>query len=408
MGKFLSFSSCLFLVFMLGTGWGVQQTQACTSVIISGRVTPDGRPLMWKHRDTGTPFNHMAFFDDGGYRFLGLVNSDSVSAGVWTGSNETGFCIMNTASYNLKDDEVQEMDREGRLMEKALRVCRTVADFGRFLDTLPRPMGVEANFGVIDAFGGAAYFETKNDGYFKKDVNDPQIAPEGYLIYTNFSFEGRKDEGMGYIRYDNATAVFRKMKPEGYTPRHILRDASRSFYNSLLGIDLKDEEWSPNRANGWFVEQDVIPRRESTAAIVIQGVKPGTDPQLTTLWTALGYPPTAVALPLWVKMGRNQPALTSYDPALKTAPLCMLASQLKDKVYSVHRGNGLKYMHWSLLWNGDGGGYMQRLQETEEKVFGLFLPAIGRWERNGLDSGEVQQLYQRATCLIRDEYARLE
>ena len=25
---------------------------ACSSVVISGKVTPDGRPLLWKHRDS--------------------------------------------------------------------------------------------------------------------------------------------------------------------------------------------------------------------------------------------------------------------------------------------------------------------------------------------------------------------
>ena len=85
-------------------------------------------------------------------------------------------------------------------MRKALRVCKTVQDFEHFLDTLPRPMHVEANFGVIDAYGGAAYYETNNERYYKKDANDPNLAPEGYLIYTNFSFVGRTDEGKGYVR----------------------------------------------------------------------------------------------------------------------------------------------------------------------------------------------------------------
>ncbi len=39
------------------------------------------------------------------------------------------------------------MDKEGILMSKALRTCRTVEDFARFLESYPRPMGVEANFG---------------------------------------------------------------------------------------------------------------------------------------------------------------------------------------------------------------------------------------------------------------------
>lgn len=234
----------LILLFVLCLCFPVVD-KACTSIIITGKATPDGRPLMWKHRDTGAPYNHISYFDEGGYRFLGLVNSDDPDGAVWTGSNETGFSIMNTASYNLKDDDVKEMDQEGILMRKALKVCSTVQDFEHFLDTLPRPMRVEANFGVIDAQGGAAYFETNNQYYRKKDANDPNLAPEGYLIYTNFSFEGRADEGKGYVRYENAKKIFKEMRKEGFTPQRIFQQASRSYYNSLLDIDLMNQEQSP-------------------------------------------------------------------------------------------------------------------------------------------------------------------
>ena len=46
---------------------------------------------------------------------------------------------MNTASFNLKDDDVQEMDHEGRLMRRALEICKNQQDFEHFLDTLSRP-----------------------------------------------------------------------------------------------------------------------------------------------------------------------------------------------------------------------------------------------------------------------------
>lgn len=386
----------------------LQKPEACTSVIISGKATPDGRPLMWKHRDTETPLNHIAFFADGGYRFLGLVNSDKQTGDVWTGTNETGFSIMNTASFNLKDDDVEEMDHEGAVMRKALNVCKTVGDFEHFLDTLSRPMRVEANFGVIDAYGGAAYFETKNDSYFKKDVNDEALAPDGYTIYTNFSFEGRPDEGLGYIRYDNATVLLEEIQKGGFTPERILRQASRSFYNHQLGIDLANDAQSPNKASGWFVEQDMIPRSESTAAIIIQGVRPGMNPELTTMWTALGYPPAAIALPLWVKMGKEQPALVAYNDKMQTAPLCLYASRLKDKVYSVKRGNGQKYLHWRLLWNEAGDGYMQQLLQTEAQVFDLFNAHKAEWEAKGLDKEEVGRLYGEAALLIEAVYGRLQ
>ena len=78
-------------------------------------------------------------------------------------------------------------------MAIALGKCRTVDDFACLLDTLPKPLGVEANFGVIDAYGNAAYFETDNWRYARFDVGD-------YLIRTNYSDSGRKGEGYGYVR----------------------------------------------------------------------------------------------------------------------------------------------------------------------------------------------------------------
>ena len=32
----------------------------CTSAVVSGRVTPDGRPLLWKHRDA-SDLNNRSF-----------------------------------------------------------------------------------------------------------------------------------------------------------------------------------------------------------------------------------------------------------------------------------------------------------------------------------------------------------
>ena len=45
------------LVVLAAMMTGVQLVQACTSVIVSGRVTKDGRPLIYKNRDTSTLHN---------------------------------------------------------------------------------------------------------------------------------------------------------------------------------------------------------------------------------------------------------------------------------------------------------------------------------------------------------------
>lgn len=394
----------IFLSLLLGFNMSTVTVWACTSAIITGKLTKDGRPLMWKHRDSGAEWNHIAYFKGERFCYTGLVNSDKPSEEIWTGINEAGFAIMNTASYNLKDDEVKEMDKEGRLMKRALEICKDIRDFERFLDTLARPMGVEANFGVIDAFGGAAYYETNNRTYIKMDVNDEELAPRGYMIYTNFSFHGRKDEGKGYIRYNTAEELFRQFEKEDFTAAHILAGCSRSFRHSLLGIDLREEAFSPNRASGFCVEQDFIPRHESIASIVIQGVKPGMNPELVTMWTVLGYPPVSIALPVWVKMREEIPALLAASASTGKAPLCESAIKLRDFVFSVKRGNGLKYMNWSLLYNEQGNGIMQIVQPAEDAVFALFAPYQTEWEKQGLEVEEIRELYGQATAIIQTAY----
>jgi len=180
----------------------------CTSAVVSGRVTPDGRPLLWKHRDASDLNNRIVHFEaEGGkLEFVGLVNGvDTMANEVWAGYNTSGFAIMNTASYNLKNDTSSLSDREGVVMKQVLGECRTVEDFARLLDSLPRPIGVEANFGVVDALGGAAYFEVNSYEVFRYDVKD---SPDGYLLRTNYSVSGRPNEGYGYIRYDNAARLF--------------------------------------------------------------------------------------------------------------------------------------------------------------------------------------------------------
>ena len=135
---------------------------ACTSAIITGKATSSGKPLLWKHRDTGELNNKVKFFKGEKYSFYALINSpDAMKQEAWTGTNEVGFSIMNTASYNLKNDDVpsDQMDKEGVVMYKALATCRTLEDFEKMLDKYKRPMGVEANFGVIVAECGAAYFD---------------------------------------------------------------------------------------------------------------------------------------------------------------------------------------------------------------------------------------------------------
>jgi len=378
---------------------------ACTSAIITGKITLDGRPLLWKNRDTGEENNRIQFFKGKKYDFIALVNSPDITGVVWMGTNSAGFSIMNTASYNIKDDDVKNMDKEGEIMYEALSVCKNLADFEDFLTNHQKPLGVEANFGVIDAEGEAAYYETNNTKFVKVDANDPKIAPEGYLVYTNFSYTGRFNEGMGYIRFKTATEILSKQAPfMNITPHWIFNNLSRSFYHSLQGFDLLKPDHSPEQFNGWVVDQDFIPRKSSTASVVIQGVKPNENPEMTIMWTVLGYPPVGVAIPLWVKAEENQPYPVLRSKDSQNAIACDKALALKYKIFSLKRGNGGKYMSFNLISNSKGTGYMQQLKPAEESIYMMYMSPIEKWRTNGIDIKELKSLNQNASDILTIAY----
>ncbi|MBR5568609.1 MAG: hypothetical protein IKW27_07690 [Bacteroidales bacterium] len=288
---------------------------ACTSVIISGSASPDGRPLMWKHRDTGFLDNRLEHFKGEKYSFIGLVNSEEGPLGreVWIGTNTAGFSIMNTASYCLKNDDVpaSEMDREGVLMYRALEICADLSDFEHFLDTLSRPMGVEANFGCIDAFGGAAYYETWNDGYVKRDVTGME---DGYCVVTNFSVTGRKEDWKGVERYRTASEIFASMEKEGSRfrcigPDIIMNSLSRSYKHQ--GDSL------------------YIPRAITSASVVIQGVKPGESPERIVFWTALGHPSSSAMVPVPLSAEDHIPGAMKKSSDSVYSHLCDLSNSVK-------------------------------------------------------------------------------
>jgi predicted choloylglycine hydrolase len=385
----------IFTLLLCITAFSSIPASACTTIIVSGKATKDGRPLMWKNSDTDSPHHSVFYADHRGYPFLGIIRRSTKSeatGSIWAGTNSKGFSIMNTMSYNLTDSAVYS--RNGAVMRRALEVCATVDEFQHYLDTLPRPMKVETNYGVMDAAGGAAYFETNSNGYRKLDVNDPTVAPNGYLVYTNFSYTGFYDKGQGYIRYLSVQhQVARVVQSKEFTPRWILNNLSRSYYHSQLDLDFTSPEALQLFKSGYIPDQDLIPRFSTASATIIQGVRKDENPELTTMWAALGYPPCAVAMPAWVKAGRNNTPLIMRDPETRTSRMTQWTDSVQTTLYDIERGHGQAYLHFSKVYNSEGTGYMQVLSPIEDYVFAETESYLAKWRAAGkLNLAEVKQL----------------
>jgi|GEM_PF-4130431 len=145
----------LFLIILALIGKNI--ASSCTVAVISGKATPDGRPLLWKNRDASAVDNRVLYFKGPRFAFLGLINAtDKEGSSVWAGLNSEGFAIINSASSDLADDEKGGAEN-GRFMRLALGECANVADFEALLIRTNGQRQVAANFGVIDAEGQAGF-----------------------------------------------------------------------------------------------------------------------------------------------------------------------------------------------------------------------------------------------------------
>lgn len=293
---------------------------ACTSAIISGSLTRDGRPILWKNRDTSHLVNYVAITQatDSTHAYIALYNSnDTIAAEAWIGYNDAGFAIMNTASYNLRHPADDWKDREGFLMSEALARCTTVDDFSNLLQSLPKPLGVEANFGVIDANGNGGFFETDDLDFTFYPLDDQNPI----LIRTNFSVSGGEG-GLGYVRYDNACHLLAPHIANANISPELLTDSlSRSFYYSPDGKD--------KSSVATILDKDFIPRYSTSASIAIEGVNSPADIDMMVMWTLMGYPPCGITQPATLSTVPDNLTADNYDGCEASR----IAQSLKEKVF---------------------------------------------------------------------------
>ncbi len=401
-----------FAIFFLSIIFFAQIANTCTVAVISGKYTVDGRPLLWKNRDTWAVHNQIMYFDDGKYKYMGLVNSGDINGkSVWIGFNEKGFAIMNSASYNLNiGDTIEQSGYEGRIIKQALATCATIEDFEKLLDELDKPTRLEANFGVIDANGGAAMYELSNRGYIKFDANDPTVAPFGYIIRGNYSFTGSfGPESSGYIRNNTVNELFyNAMATNSFDAQFIMQDVTRGLKHSLLNIDLYDEYGNiPENTQTFAFFHDFIPRRSSASACVVQGVKKGENPDFAVMWAAVGFPLTSVAIPLWIDGKNNFPEILKRNDDLNDSPICFAALTLKKQLFPIRWGKYASkyYININALVNADNTGIRQKIKPAEDQIFEKTNELIEKWRNNGkVSDDDIKNHYNWINSFIKNLY----
>lgn len=347
-----------FLCFALPIS--IPSAHACTTAVISGRATIDGRPILWKNRDSrDTRHTEVIRLTDGKLKAIAIVNAGQTGA-VWMGVNEAGFCIENSLARDLATKDKKSGPGNGGFMKRALQSCATVEDFKALLEeTDETGRRTIANYGVIDAKGGAAIFETGPKSHVMFDANDPKVAPDGILVRANFSTAVRdlhaKPDAAQLVdvfsqgRYLRACSLLKQPGDSKVGIDFVLRNCTRDLMDSNLTAIPGSINAEAGTLPSSITTSDTISRAITVSAAVFHGVRPGEDPSLTTMWVMLGEPIFAIAVPCWVSSEEIRVELTGE----RGSPLGEMSNSLRTWNYQaevdVVDSKALKQL-WSTLW----------------------------------------------------------
>lgn len=390
----------------------VRAAAPCTLAVISGKATADGRALMWKNRDTSDPNNKLMFFKGPRHDFAALVISeDAAGAEVWAGQNAAGFAVMNAQADDLGDAS-KKLDGAGNgaFMKLALGACATVGDFEALLVREKGQWDLAANFGVIDAEGGACFFETSRDAFQKFDARDPRVAPFGTLVRTNFAFTSPDPMlGGAFDRFERIGRIVDAGRARGpIDARFILREAARDLVNEKLhsyplARPLPDDPAAPLHAH----TSDTINRNTSVSAVVFEGAPSRDRADLATMWVLLGQPVAGAAVPVWPASGK----IPSPTTGPKTAPLNDVARAVAAYLYPDERGRNWQYLNVTRLRTFGGEGVLAKILRVEDRAMERAAAKRAEWAARKPSAAEMADFQEsvaaEALAALRGEFAAL-
>jgi len=372
--------AALLLLFLLlspvisPTGYtDVPTPEECTIGAAAGSATTDGRPMIWKTRDWRDENNEIHWVRGQEYAFLSIAGTSPRST--LLGINEAGFAILNAVapdlpggSGGLNNSSVQHL---------ALGTCATVDEFVALLEETNRSgRSTQANLAVMDANGRAVMIEAAANDFWVYDTADRSVAPDGYVLRTNFAVNGG---GRGGIeRFRRTTELVRGFHAAGeLNPRSILRIQMR---------DLTDQRgrpveipwagrWSDETPPGWIEANHSICRPSTVSATVFQGIHAGEPVQLSTMWTMLGQTAAAITVPYW-PVGPVPPEVDGTP----TAPLCDASLRIKRIIFGENRMRS--FINTNLLRDGAGGGLWPVIFAAEDSVLAAAEELQADWRRD--------------------------
>ncbi|HOD13304.1 MAG TPA: hypothetical protein PK307_16310 [Spirochaetota bacterium] len=297
--------------------------RACDVAVVSGKITANGRPLIWKNRDCSANWHQQVAFFPGEYAGPGsyiMVHDYDDVANMNNGTpvnpsgglNQAGFAIACTSVYEDFMPTNEAININTMLIWEALKRCVTVSDFENLVrewHTWHVGKVISGNFVVIDARGGAALFECYTGSvlglirpvqFRKFDANTGRVTDQ-YGITLRYPSGGY----CGYEnRANNNSYIFinygeeRKVRADEILSA--LAGSGTLDYRSVMRLvarDVNGKQIAASSSDSNYSTTYCISRSQTRLALVVDGVNAGDDPHLATFWCNMGEPSIGIFTP---------------------------------------------------------------------------------------------------------------
>ena len=280
--------------------------QACTLGVANGYVTVDGRPILWKVGDAHHGRRQRLVYVSGSpYVYLGIQSEGRHS--IYHGLNEAGLAMANST---VKTPPGPPFSSSPPIYRYVLENCNSLDQVRNYIQQEVKAgrCYLSGCFSFTDAHGNASIFEINRSRWFLDynsiDSDRKRQSLFGFVIRTNV-FHTRKDG-------TDDRSIGGRYKSGIYNISGLVRLnllCPKTIIHGECGTNIGFEfvRYGPGRPLA------TIAREITLNSMVIQGVAPGEDPVLTTMWVILGQPNYGIAVPAWVRVSNIPQCLSSGD-----------------------------------------------------------------------------------------------
>jgi hypothetical protein len=235
------------------------------------------------------------------------------------------------------------------------------------------------NIGIFDADGNAALYECGNYDYVKYDANNPDDAPEGYIIRATFGLSGTQNNRIGLERYKRACLLTEgRINEQPLNAKFIFQTLARdlaNIYDDPYPLPYNGRQ--NGRPDGFIYTRNLTINRDVTRSVmVLRGVTEDEDPRLGTTFSMIGPPVIAIVFPMWV-YAMDIPEILN---AGEQTPMYTLMVTHRSNLYPIDKDP--YYLNSHYLYDNDGYGILPTIISIENEVFRMTENYVEQWNDN--------------------------